>query len=454
MTAGAVDSGARRPAASGLLAATLLTSALALAANLALFWREILSAAAFGVGSELDTFIVASLLPIFLSGLFGNALAPALVPALARQRRVDGPDAARAMLTATHLRLVSFAVLLCAALWASADFLLAGLCANCHPTALSEAASLFRLLVPLCAIQLSAAVWRAGLSLEGRLVAAAITPAFAPLLGVVLLTTPARSMGVEVLAWSLLIGSALEWCALAFCARHTHARPGQGRICASLGGVAHSYGMLLLAAASTTSAWLVDNAMAANLAAGSVAALAFGAKVVTFGVGIASIGISQAVMPVAVELAAHQRWHELHRLVLRYGLALALGGGVAAVIIVAASEPITRLLYERGAFDVDATRTVSAVQSALAAQFPFHVLGVLLVRMLSVLQANRQVLFIAAGGSVLNFILNLTLMPHFGVVGIAAATSAMFASTCVASGWCLATRLRPLLQPSFPRIST
>ncbi len=429
-----------------MLAATVLTSTLALAANLVLFWREILSAAAFGIGAELDTFVVASLLPIFLSGLFANALAPALIPALARCRQVDGPYAARAMLTSAHIGLLGVAVLLIVILWALAKLLLSGLCPNCDVDRLAKATSLFRLLVPLIAVQLSAAVWRAGLGLEGRLVAAAITPIIPPSLGVLLLLSPVRSLGADVLAWSLLIGSTVEWGVLTFLAHDTHAGVRQRRQHSSMSDIARSYGTLLLASACTTSAWLVDNAMAAKLVTGSVAALSFGAKVVTFIVGIASIAVSQAVMPVAVGLAAHERWQELAKVTWRYGLTLALAGFSVGLIIVLGSEPITSIIYERGAFDIDATRTVSAVQSALALQFPFHVLGLLFVRMLSVLEANRQVLFIAAGGALINFFLNLILIPHFGVVGIAAATSAMFAATCVAAGFCFATRLGSLVK--------
>ncbi|MBM4226125.1 MAG: hypothetical protein FJ164_00005, partial [Gammaproteobacteria bacterium] len=204
-------------------------------------------------------------------------------------------------------------------------------------------------------------------------------------------------------------------------------------------------GTLLLAATCTTSVWLIDSSMASGLAAGSVAALTFGGKIVTFGVGIAGIGISQAVMPVAVELAAHNHWWRMRHLILRYSLILGCGSCTATVVLMTASEEITRLLYERGAFGEKATQTVAAVQFALAAQIPFHVLGVLFVRMLSVLQENRKVLVIAALGTVLNIGLNLVLMPRWGVVGIAAATSVMFAATCVASGWCLRARMEHLL---------
>lgn len=433
-----------RSTTSGLLAATVVGSGLALLSNLALFWREVVSAAAFGIGLDLDTFILASLLPIFLSGLFANSIAPALIPALAQHRKSEGADGARRLLTAVHVRIVPASLLLCLALWSSAELLLPILCQNCGPGRLAKATNLFQLLVPLCAIQLSSAVWKAALTLEGNLVLVTISPAFAPLIGVALISSPLGSLGVDILAWSLLLGAMVEWLVLASVARHTHT-PVRPPSPVPLGSIARNYGTLLLAATCTTSVWLIDSSMASGLAAGSVAALTFGGKIVTFGVGIAGIGISQAVMPVAVELAAHNHWWRMRHLILRYSLILGCGSCTATVVLMTASEEITRLLYERGAFGEKATQTVAAVQFALAAQIPFHVLGVLFVRMLSVLQENRKVLVIAALGTVLNIGLNLVLMPRWGVVGIAAATSVMFAATCVASGWCLRARMEHLL---------
>lgn len=429
-----------------LVFATAGVSAATLLCNLALFWREIVSAEAFGVGAALDGFIIASLLPVFVSGLLAGALAPALVPALAAERSAHGADAARAMLTALHLRLVLGAALLVLVMWIFAEGLLWPLCRGLAPEQRAGVIELFRLLSLLIVVQASSAIWKAALNLAGRMVLPALTPALAPLASVALLSGAPFARGVEMLAWGMLAGAVLEWGLLATAGRATHAwspRAFFGRI---LPGVLSSYAMLLAAAATTTSAWLVDNAMASSLPAGSVAALGFGGKVVSFGIGVIGIGVSTAVLPVAAALAGRGQWGELHRLALRFGGLLLMAGIPAACAIVAWSTELTTLLYQRGEFDGEATALVASVQSALAAQLPFHVLGILCVRLLSALQMNRQVLGIALAGTALNIGLNLALMPILGVVGIAAATSAMFATTCMLSAWAVMSALRRRMQ--------
>jgi putative peptidoglycan lipid II flippase len=435
-----------RGAAPRLIVASAGVSGATLLCNLALFWREIVAAEAFGVGAALDGFILASLLPVFVSGLLAGALAPALVPALAAERLARGADATRVMVTAFHLRLVLGAAVLVLLMWVFAEGLLWPLCRGLAPDQQSAVIGLFRLLSLLIVIQASSAVWKAALNLQGRMVLPALTPALAPLAGVALLVGLPFGRGVELLAWGMLAGAILEWSLLALAARATHAWSPRALFGRTLPGVLSSYATLLAAAATTTSAWLVDNAMAASLPAGSVAALGFGGKVVSFGIGIIGIGVSTAVLPVAVDLAGRRQWGELHRLAMRFGGLLLITGVPVSCAIVAWSADLTALLYQRGEFDADATALVASVQSALAAQVPFHVLGILCVRLLSALQMNRQVLGIALAGTALNIGLNLALMPLLGVVGIATATSAMFATTCVLSAWAVMSVLRRRMQ--------
>lgn len=431
-----------RGAAPRLIVASAGVSGATLLCNLALFWREIVSAEAFGVGAALDSFIIASLLPVFVSGLLAGALAPALVPALAAARLARGADAARETLTGLHLRLALGAGLLVLLMWSFGKGLLWPLCHGLAPDQQSAVIGLFRLLSLLIVIQASSAVWKAALNLQGRIVLPALTPALAPLASVALLVGIPFDRGVELLAWGMLAGASLEWSLLALAARTTHAWSPRALFGRMLPGVLPSYAMLLAAAATTTSAWLVDNAMAASLPAGSVAALGFGSKAVSFGIGIIGIGVSTAVLPVAVDLVGRRQWAELQGLALRFGGLLLMAGVPVSFAIVAWSPELTALLYQRGEFDAEATALVATVQSALAVQLPFHVLGILCVRLLSALQMNRQVLGIALGGTGLNIGLNLALMPSLGVVGIAAATSAMFATTCILSAWAVMSALR------------
>lgn len=435
---GLVLDGGAVPRAFGV---TAVVSLLALLSNLALFWREVVSASTFGVGPRLDAFLIASLLPVFVASLLAGALAPALAPVLTTQRRVHGAEAGRRLLTAVHLRVILGSGCLAAALWLLAEPLVATLGRGLDAALRREALDLYRLLLPLLVLQASSAVWRAVLNLERKVVLTGLLPALGPLLTVVLLLGAGHDGDIGLLAQGLLAGACLEWLLLAVAARESHDWSLAALRASPPAGVTGAYATLLGAAALTTSAWFIDTAMASSLAPGSVAALGFGAKVVTFGVGIVSLGISTAILPLAAELVARADWLALRRLLHRYGGLLALASLPASAIVFAWSPEITALLYERGRFDPAATQLVGAVQAALVLQVPFHVLGVLCVRLLSALQLNRHVMLIAGIGVVLNVVLNLALMPRWGVVGIAISTSAMFALTSILAAGVLVAKL-------------
>ncbi|MCW0190477.1 MAG: polysaccharide biosynthesis C-terminal domain-containing protein [Rhodococcus sp.] len=427
-----------RSGVTGVIAATALAGGLAFLCNLVLFWREMLTASIFGIGAALDGFIVASLLPVFVAALLSGAVAPALATALAGWRHAGGADEARSRLAQIHLTLLAGTCVLVAVMWVLGFIILEPLYRGSTPAVRADILALYRLLLPLVVLQVSSAVWKLVLNMQRRIMLAAMTPALAPLCSVLLLAGdfPARH-GVVVLAWGLLAGASLEWMLLARAAWASHAWHDRNAIARPAHAWLRGYATLVGAALFTTSAWFVDNAMAATLAAGSVAALGFGSKVVSFGVGIVATGISTALLPAASELVSARRWPALQGLALRYGLVLLATSLPLTLAIVVWSTDIVSLLFERGRFDADATRLVTDVQAALAVQVPLHILGVLCVRILAALGENRVVLAIAVAGTLLNVALNWLLMRQWGVVGIAWATSAMFTLTGLAAACAL-----------------
>jgi putative peptidoglycan lipid II flippase len=108
------------------------------------------------------------------------------------------------------------------------------------------------------------------------------------------------------------------------------------------------------------------------------------------------------------------------------------------------TEPVVRLLFERGAFTADTTRAVCQVQVWLLPQIGFYVLHMLGARVLSALDSNVAVLRIAAVNVVLNVVGNFVLMQWFGVAGIAMATSLMYVVAAFTTLWSIRNRLSEL----------
>jgi putative peptidoglycan lipid II flippase len=98
--------------------------------------------------------------------------------------------------------------------------------------------------------------------------------------------------------------------------------------------------------------------------------------------------------------------------------------GVAVLIFF--SEPLVRLLFERGAFGPESTLAVARVQQWLLPQLPFYIVVLLGSRVLSAMDGNRAVLAIGAVNLATNVVGNLVLMRWYGVNGIAMATSLVY----------------------------
>src|SRR5690606_26747244 len=140
------------------------------------------------------------------------------------------------------------------------------------------------------------------------------------------------------------------------------------------------------------------------------------------------------LLPHLSQLVAREDWTAIRHLLRKVSL-LILGATIPATLLfVVAAEPIVRVLYERGAFTAEHTNLVANVQSAYLLQLSVHLLGILFVRLISALKANRFLTVSSAVCVLANVGLDIWLIGPFGVMGIALATSAIYLISCVLLG--------------------
>jgi putative peptidoglycan lipid II flippase len=170
-----------------------------------------------------------------------------------------------------------------------------------------------------------------------------------------------------------------------------------------------------------TGSALVDQSMAARLGSGSVAALSYGTRLLAVLVVIGPTAMGTAVLPHISATAVQAEPAALRRTLRSYGLfVFAVILPVTAAFIYF-SEPIIRVLFQKGAFDVAATHLVSTVQRAALLQLPIAVLLALEIRLSSARKANHVLYRVAALSLLLTIALDVLFMRWWGVVGIALA---------------------------------
>jgi putative peptidoglycan lipid II flippase len=171
---------------------------------------------------------------------------------------------------------------------------------------------------------------------------------------------------------------------------------------------------------------LVEQSMAAMLGPGSVSALAYGSKVTALLLGIGSVAVSTAVLPHFSRMVTRGDWSGVRHTLLTYARLIVLITLPLTVVLIYFSEPVVRLLFQRGAFTEADTQLVAWVQALHTLQIPVFVLGILIVRLISALQANRILMWGAGINLLFNIAATYLLMKWLGVAGIALSTSLMY----------------------------
>ena len=111
---------------------------------------------------------------------------------------------------------------------------------------------------------------------------------------------------------------------------------------------------------------MLTQALAFGVHAPIVAAFNYAVRLMEFPQGVFGISLATYLLPTLSGLAAEKKYPEF-RVTLRQGLShLMFVNVLASVLLVALAEPIVRLLFERGKFDVGSTSSVSAALVCLA----------------------------------------------------------------------------------------
>jgi putative peptidoglycan lipid II flippase len=89
-------------------------------------------------------------------------------------------------------------------------------------------------------------------------------------------------------------------------------------------------------------------------------------------------------------------------------------------------QDLVSLLFERGNFSATDSEKVTEIFQFYIFQLPFYVGGIVLVRIISVVQKNKAILLISGVNFILNIGLNFILLQYWGLKGIALSTSIVY----------------------------
>jgi putative peptidoglycan lipid II flippase len=240
-------------------------------------------------------------------------------------------------------------------------------------------------------------------------------------MSIVFLLQFGRTWGALSLAAGTITGAVLEVAILAAAVAYFGfpVIPREGAPDGALRAVFRQYMPLVAGAVLLGGAPLIDQAIAAMFGSGSVAALNFGTRVSTVLVAVGPVAVGTAILPHFSRLTAMDEWRTARRSLRAYAVAILAVTIPAIALLVAFSEPIVRVFFERGQFTGGATEVVASVQRFSLLQIPPAMVLALVLRFVSSMKMNHLLLRTAALSLGLNLAIDLVLGKWIGVAGIA-----------------------------------
>jgi putative peptidoglycan lipid II flippase len=390
--------------------------------------KELVVASRFGAGDDMDAYLIAFLLPSFVSVTVSGSFNPAFVPSYIKILQADGPEALRRFVR--QILFLSTALLLLSAilLLAGGFFALPFLGASFSGQKLALTRTLFFVLAPTIVATGLLTVYTGILNACGSFALAASATLLSPLTVIAVLLLFSGSWGIYALAFGTLLSTVPELLILraALVRRGFSLRSPRSSAPVAQIFPSEQYLPLVASALIMSATNIVDQAMAASLGSGAVSTLSYGKKLVSFIISVISLALSTAALPLFSRLVAQNDWKALRR-VLRFTIAAVVALAVpGTLMLIYASQPLVRLLFQRGSFTAVDTLLVSKVQQFHLIHVPLYIVGILGVRLLSALSRNHLLILVSSVNLVVDFASNYILMRYFGVAGIALSSTMVY----------------------------
>lgn len=400
--------------------------------------REQLVAAAFGVGPVVNAYAYAYVIPGFLLILLGGINGPfhsALVSVLAKTERSKAAPLVETVTTLVSGILLGITLILVFLAPVLIDLLAPGLSPEVRTMAIQQ----LRIMSPLALLAGLIGIGFGTLNASDQYWLPSISPLFSSLaiiLGVGYLMWQLQEqinapeylqLGSLVLAGGTLIGAILQWLAQLI----AQWRSGMGRFRLSfnwrLPGVTDVLKVMIPATLSSGMLHInvYTDLFFASYLEGAAAAMRYANFIVLTPLGIISNMILVPLLPRLSRLSAPESREEL-KLRIRQGLILtALTMLPLTAIFVALALPIVQLVYQRYAFQAEASLLVAPVLVVYGLGMFFYLARDVLVRVFYALGDGETPFRISVANIFLNALFDYLLVKVLGIPGLVLATVAV-----------------------------
>ncbi len=399
---------------------TAVVKLAAMAKELVIAWR-------FGTGDEVDAFLIAMVFSSLVINVIAKSLAPAFIPVYIKVQEQEGERASQKLLGGVSICSIGILIVVVILMIAIAPLCLPLIASGFTPDKLQLTFYLLCAIAPFTFMTGISVIWSAVLNAKERFVLTSLCPIIIPLTTIFLLLL-AKSWGIFALAGGLVFGTIffLFFLAISLLRQGISLHPKWTGLDKNLRLVIVQYFPIAAGSLLICSTAPVDQTMAAMLPAGSVAVLNYGHRLIASFVSLISTALSAAIIPYFSKMIALQDWQGVSRTLKQYMSSIFLITVPLGGLFIIFSEPIIRLVFQRGSFTAVDTYLVAQIQSLYAIKIPFYLGDLLLLRVISSMSENYILSWVSGFNLLVNISLNYIFMHWIGVKGIALSTSCVY----------------------------
>jgi len=385
------------------------------------FFKETIVASKFGLGFDLDTFLVALLIPTFIQSVFLNSLTHLFIPnyivELKSKNNIAGFQ--------SIVFLIAFAVSILSILlsYFVIDLFLDEVFPNKSIEYYLQVKKQLFIILPCLILWGFNSVVSGLLEINNKFLISTIQGVL-PVLTVILFLLYFKSyFGSMVLAYGSLYGSIISFIfILSFGIYHKVIFLGKPAMSKS------SWEMVNQLPPKISSSFLsalnnfIDQFFAGQLAIGSIAALNYGNRFPAFGVTIVIMAFGSVLLPHFSRLVNEDLKMACSHLFKTLKI-IFLGGILVVAIFILFSDSIIALWLERDQFTAEDTIKVSRIQQILLINVPFYLCTRIIVKFLTSINKNKFMAWVSLMNLFVNVILNIILIKYYDVYGLAFSTT-------------------------------
>lgn len=411
------DTAGRTSQMDALAASGAVVMLITLACYLGFLARDLLLVKHLGLGTDLDAFFTAAMIPMFFVTCFAMPLADAMTsPFLSFG--ASGQESRREEFVR---RLLGFAAVVLGgvAVFAvlAAPYIVGVVLGETDSETAVSAAAMLRLFAPIILLSAWTVTGNAALNALQRSRDAALGQLTVPIVTIsALLLSPVSAAPFAAIA-GMLAGTVLNvaWVYSRLLANGVRLLPGLPAM-ELLWPALIPYRRLLVAASLTAALVPLNYAFAASVASGGLSAWALANKIVVLFTGLASVGASAVVLPYLARMLAQGVGvrDDAHFLL----VAGSWIGGLLTVGALLFAEPVVAAAVRESVTQSQLSELSGIVRIGVL-QLPIAIAGALVAKMAIVSGASSRVLLAAALGLACNLSVNLILVPRVGVMGVA-----------------------------------